>query len=136
MNTFLANGTGTLRRSLFSAGVAVYPSIRSEFLDSAPADFSKVVESWHGQAHIASHIEKVRKTSDVSERHLFLVPLDEVLPGRFFTDDFETPQLPPQGFDDIDALWFWSNYWHRFLLFRDRSWRWLNFPETPPESSR
>ncbi|MBC7594163.1 MAG: hypothetical protein H7288_09530, partial [Kineosporiaceae bacterium] len=108
VNTFLAGRTGSLRRSPFSAGVTIYPSIRSEFVNFAPADFSRVVEDWHDQAHMASHIEKLRKVPDDSERHLFLDPLDEVLPARFFTDDFETPQLPPPGFDGTDALWFWS----------------------------
>lgn len=129
VNAFVINEEGSLRRSPFSAGVTVYPSIRAEFVDSAPVDFAQVVESWHGQAHIASHIEKVRKAPDVSERHLFLVALDDVLPTRFFTDDFETPKSPPQGFDGVDALWIWSNYWHRFLVFRNRSWRWLEFPD-------
>lgn len=100
------------------------------FVDAAPADFSLVVESWHDQPHMASHIDKVRHTTDVSERHPFLVPLDEVLPARFFTDGFETPHLPPQGFDGIDALWVWSNFWHRYLAFRNGTWRWLGFPET------
>lgn len=136
VTTFLADETGSLRRSPFRAGVTVYPSSRTEFVDSAPADFSLVVESWHHQAHMASHIEKVKKAPGVAERHLFLVPLDDVLPARFFTDDFETPQLSPKGFDGVDALWVWSNYWHRFLVFRNQSWRWLDSPGTPPETSR
>lgn len=129
VNAFVVNEEGTLRRSPFSAGVTVYPSIRAEFVDSAPVDFSLVVESWHGQAHMASHIAKIRTAPDVSERHLFLVALDDVLPARFFTDDFAAPESPPQGFEGIDALWIWSNYWHRFLAFRNRSWHWREFPE-------
>ncbi|MFC7432887.1 MULTISPECIES: hypothetical protein [unclassified Agrococcus] len=126
VSSFLADQTGTLRRSPFSAGVTVYPCVRAEF--RAPTDFSQVVESWHVQPHLASHIEKVRKAPDVTERHLFLVPLDDVLPEKFFTDDFEVPQLPPQGFGGVDALWFWSNYWHRCLVFSDQEWRWLDLP--------
>ena len=128
---FLADDVGTLRRTPFSAGVTLYPSTRTEFVDSAPDDFSAIVTSWHDQPHMASHIRKVRNAADVSERHLFLVPLDEVLPTRFFTDDFELPVRPPHGFEEVDSLWVWSNYWHRSLVFRDQSWRWLEFPGTP-----
>lgn len=127
VNAFVLDEVGTLRRSSFSAGVTVYPSIRAEFAAATPVDFSQVVESWHGQAHMALHIAKVSTAADVSERHLFLVALDDALPTRFFTDDFAAPQYPPHDFDGIDALWIWSNYWHRYLVFRNRSWHWLEF---------
>lgn len=132
LTEFLADGTGTLRRTPFSPGVVLYQSTRAEFVDSAPSDFSLIVESWHDQPHIAFHIEKVKNAAHVSDRHLFLVPLDEVLPARFFTDDFVTPTRPPQGFEGVDAVWVWSNYWHRYLVFRDEAWCWLKFP--PGES--
>lgn len=125
---FLADDTGTLQRTVFSPGVVLYQSTRAEFLDSSPSDFSLIVESWHDHPHLASHIEKVKKAVEVSDRHLFLVPLDDALPARYFTSDFETPKLLPQGFEGIDVLWVWSNYWHRYLMFRDQTWRWIDFP--------
>lgn len=128
LTAFLANGTGTLRRTPHGRGVALYPNTRAEFVDAVPSDFSLIVESWHNQPHIASHIEKVKVAPHVSERHLFLVPLDEVLPARFFTDDFDAPERTPQGFEGVDAVWVWSNHWRRCLVFRDGTWRWLQFP--------
>jgi hypothetical protein len=126
---FLADGIGTLRRTRFGPGVVIYQVTRAEFVDNAPRDFARVVETWYEEPHMASHIEKLARTADVSERHLFLVPTDEVLPARFFTDDFEVPaSAPPAGFDSLDALWVWSNYWHRYLAFRHGSWAWVGFP--------
>lgn len=129
---FLADEIGTLRRTLLSPGVILYQSTRAEFAASTPSDFSLIVDSWHHQPHMASHIAKVKNAPHVSEKHLFLVPLDDVLPARFFTDDFEAPRRPPQGFEGVDALWVWSNYWHRCLMFRDQTWSWLNFPPPDP----
>lgn len=125
---FLADELGTLRRTGFDPGVVIYQSTRAEFVDSAPLDFARVVETWHGEPHMASHLKKLERTADVSERHLFLVPTDDVLPARFFTDDFKPPSSAPAGFDSVDALWIWSNYWHRYLAFRSGSWAWVDFP--------
>lgn len=125
---FLANEIGTLRRTPFSPGVVIYQATRAEFVDNAPRDFARIVETWHGEPHMASHIDKLARAADVSERHLFLVPTDDVLPARFFTDDFELPASAPAGFDSVDALWIWSNYWHRYLAFRNGSWTWIGFP--------
>lgn len=125
---FLAEELGTLRRTRLNPGVTIYPSIHAEFIDNAPSDFARVVDTWHGEPHIASHLKKLTRTADVSERHLFLVPTDDVLPARFFTDDFEPPTSAPAGFDSVDALWIWSNYWHRYLAFRNDSWAWVDFP--------
>lgn len=125
---FLAAEIGTLRRAPFSPGVVIYQATRTEFVDNAPRDFARVVETWHGEPHMASHIDKLARTADVSERHLFLVPTDDVLPAQFFTDDFELPASAPAGFDSVDALWIWSNYWHRYLAFRNGSWAWVGFP--------
>jgi hypothetical protein len=125
---FLAGEIGTLRRSGFGSGVTIYQTTRAEFVDEAPRDFARVVETWHEEPHMSSHIAKLAATAGVSERHLFLVPTDEVLPARFFTDDFEVPASAPSGFDSLDALWVWSNYWHRYLMYRDGSWAWVGFP--------
>lgn len=128
LTQFLADNVGTLRRTPLSAGIMLYQATRAEFVDAASQDFARVVESWHQQPHIASHIEKLIKTSAVSERHLFLIPVDETLPARFFTDDFEAPSVAPEGFAGLDAIWIWSNFWHRYLLYRDESWSWIPFP--------
>lgn len=125
---FLADDIGSLRRTPFNPGIVLYQSTQAEFMDAAPQDFGHVVESWHQQPHIASHIEKLKKAPQVSERHLFLIPVDEILPARFFTDDFESPTVAPEGFAGLDAIWVWSNFWHRYLLYRDESWSWVLFP--------
>lgn len=128
LSNFLAEDIGSLRRTQLSPGVVLYPSTRAEFMDTAPSEFSVVVESWLGQSHMSSHIEKAMNAAHVSDKHLFLVPVDDVLPARFFTDDFETPKAAPKGFEELDALWIWSNYWHRYLVFRNQKWSWLDFP--------
>lgn len=122
---FLARRTGNLRRTGLSAGIILYQSTRAEFIDSSPSDFSLVIERWHDEPHIDSHIAKAKK-APVSETHLFLVPLDDVLPARFFTDDFDPPERAPHGFEGIDVLWVWSNFWNRCLIFRDQKWRWVS----------
>jgi len=38
-----------------------------------------------------------------------------VLPARFFTNDFPAPTRSPEGFNGLDGIWVWSNYWHQFL---------------------
>ncbi|WP_417218582.1 hypothetical protein [Arthrobacter sp.] len=125
---FLADDLGALRRTRLDPGVVIYQSVRAEFVDNAPSDFARVVETWHGEPHMASHLNKLGRTADVSERHLFLVPTDDALPARFFADDFQLPTSTPAGFESVDALWIWSNYWHRYLSFRNGLWAWIDFP--------
>lgn len=125
---FLADELGTLRRATLSPGVLIYQAARAEFVDNAPSDFARIVETWNREPHMESHIRKLARTVNVSERHLFLVAIDDVLPARFFTDDFPAPTSAPAGFDSVDALWVWSNYWHRYLVFRNDSWSWVEFP--------
>jgi hypothetical protein len=50
------------------------------------------------------------------------------LPPRFFTNDFPPPTRRPEGFDGLDGIWVWSNYWHQFLAWRAGTWQWLDFP--------
>lgn len=40
---------------------------------------------------------------------------------------FELPASTPAGFDSVDALWIWSNYWHRYLALRNGPGRGLAF---------
>ena len=125
---FLTDDVGSLRRTPFAPGIKIYQSTTAEFVEAAPADFSRVVESWHEHAHLAPHLEKAKRATLASERHLFVVVVSEALPVRFFTDDFDTPATPPMGFDGLDALWVWSDYWHRYLVYRDAAWAWIDFP--------
>ncbi|GAA2958453.1 hypothetical protein ACFO7V_09925 [Glutamicibacter bergerei] len=125
---FLANGIGSLRRTPFSSGIKLYQSTTAEFVEATPADFSRVVESWHEHPHLAPHLAKVQGASQSDEQHLFVVVLSEALPVRFFTDDFDVPATPPQGFEGLDALWVWSDYWHRYLVYRAKIWAWVDFP--------
>ena len=83
---------GDLRRTASKPGVALLPEVRAEFVEDAPSDFT-VVEGWLRLPHVPRHVDKVRSAVGVKERHLFLVPVDEVLPARFFTDDFLEPPL-------------------------------------------
>lgn len=96
---------GTLRRTPLSPGVMILPEVRVEFLDAAPSDFVSEVERWAGLPHMPRHVEKLRLTGEVAERHLFLVPVDEVLPARFFTDDFPPPTRAPRGYEGLDGVW-------------------------------
>ncbi|SDT05029.1 hypothetical protein SAMN04489751_3612 [Brevibacterium sandarakinum] len=125
---FLADNIGNLRRTHFRPGIRLYQSTRAEFMDAAAQDFGQVVESWHQQPHMGSHIEKLKKDPAVSERHLFLVAVDEALPARYFTDDFNAPSVVPKGFSGVDAIWVWSNFWHRYLRCQDKTWTWMPFP--------
>ena len=118
---------GDLRRTSGKAGVVLLPEVHAEFIEASP-DFTSVLEGWLQLPHVPRHVEKVRSAVAVAERHLFLVPVDEVLPGRFFTDDFPAPTRSPEGFGGVDAIWVWSNYWHRYLTCRGGTWRWLDFP--------
>lgn len=119
---------GDLRRTPFRAGVVLLPEVRAEFIEASASDFATVVEAWLELPHMPRHVDKVRCAESVSERHLFLVPVDEVLPARFFTNDFPPPDRSPRGFCGLDGLWIWSNYWHQFLALRAGRWQWLDFP--------
>ncbi|MGW9269047.1 hypothetical protein [Microbacterium sp. NPDC055599] len=136
LSIFLAEGYGTLRRTNLSPGITVYPVTRTEFLDREPSDFARVIESWRDHAHIGPHIDKLIRAEGISERHLFLVPTDDVLPSRFFTDDFEPPRSRPAGYDAIDVLWIWSNYWHRYLKLQGESSAWIRFPPRDKSGSQ
>lgn len=125
---FLADDIGALRRTPFKPGIQLYQSTTAEFVEAAPADFSRVVESWHQHPHLAPHLAKVKRASQSAQRHLFVVVVSEALPVRFFTDDFDVPETPPQGFEGLAALWVWSDYWHRYLVYRDAAWSWIDFP--------
>jgi len=118
---------GELRRASTGQGVALLPQVRSEFLDASPSDFAEVVESWLMHPHVPRHVEKARAAAG-SERHLFLVPVDDVLPARFFTNDFPAPSRSPEGFRGLDGVWVWSNFWHQYLVWRGGFWAWRDFP--------
>jgi len=119
---------GHLRRTPFKPGVILLPAVRAEFVEASSSDFGILVERWLHLPHMSRHVEKARSAPSVDERHLFLVPVDEVLPARFFTNDFPAPTRTPEGFDGIDGVWVWSNYWHQFLVCFADGWRWLDFP--------
>jgi hypothetical protein len=124
---------GELRRTSIKPGVVLLPAIRGEFPDAASSDFTSVVEGWLHLPHMPRHVEKARSAADVVERHLFLVPVDEVLPARFFTNDFPAPTRGPEGFNGVDGIWVWSNYWHQYLVWRAGTWHWLDFPSAAVE---
>jgi len=119
---------GDLRRTASKPGVVLLPEVRAEFVEAAPSDFTAVVEGWLRLPHLPRHVDKVRSAAGVKERHLFLVPVDEVLPARFFTNDFPAPTRSPEGFDGVDGIWVWSNFWHQYLGWRAGTWQWLDFP--------
>ncbi|MCR2785553.1 MULTISPECIES: hypothetical protein [unclassified Microbacterium] len=125
---FLADDIGRLKRTPFEPGIKLYMSTTAEFVEAAPADFSRVVESWHEYPHLAPHLAKIKRALQSDQRHLFVVVVSEALPVRFFTDDFDAPEAPPRGFEDVDALWVWSDYWHRYLVHKDATWSWIDFP--------
>lgn len=104
----------------------VFVPSRADFIESTDAHFALVLEEWLEIEHVSRH---VAKTAAVSlSRHLFLVPLDDVLPIRFFTDDFAAPSRRPHGNDGLDGLWVWSNHWHRFLAWYDGVRAWHEYP--------
>lgn len=120
---------GTLRRAPWgSPGVVLLPASRAEFVETAPADFASVIENWLLLPHIPRHIDKAKAVDAVQERHLFLIPVDDVLPARFFTNDFPAPTRRPKGFGGLDGIWVWSNFWHQCLAWVEGGWRWLDFP--------
>lgn len=108
-------------------GLQVFVPSRADFIESTDADFALVMEEWLQIEHVSRHVAKTAAVSSAS-RHLFLVPLDDVLPIRFFTDDFAAPSRRPQGYDGLDGLWVWSNFWHRFLGWHHGVWAWHHFP--------
>lgn len=122
------NELGDLRRTPFKPGVVLLPEVRAEFIEASTSDFTTVVEGWLHLPHMPRHVEKVSSAAAVAERHLFLVPVDEVLPARFFTSDFPAPNRSPEGFSGLDGIWVWSNYWHHYLAWRAGTWQWLDFP--------
>lgn len=125
---------GDLRRTSFKPGVVLLPVVRTEFVEASASDFATVVESWLQLPHMPRHVEKVRSAAAVDERHLFLVPVDEALPARFFTNDFPAPTRSPEGFSGMDGIWVWSNYWHQCLAWHTGTWQWLDFP--PKDAKR
>lgn len=104
------------------------PGLTAEFVEATPSDFALVVESWLSRPHIEPHLQKLRRTSGVSLRVLFLVVVSEALPVRFFTDDFEAPASGLRGYEGVDAVFVWSDYWHRFLVYQDGLWAWKDLP--------
>jgi hypothetical protein len=122
------NQVGELRRTSSKPGVVLLPEVRAGFVEASTSDFTAVVESWLYLPHMPRHVEKVRSVAAVDERHLFLVPVDEVLPARFFTNDFPAPTRSPKGFRGMDGIWVWSNYSHQYLAWRAGMWQWLDFP--------
>lgn len=125
---FLSKHVGHLKRSPFSPGITIYQAVNAEFVDATSADFRSVVESWLSRAHIEPHLDKLQRAPDVSQRILFLVIVSEALPIRFFTDDFEAPSSDLRGYERADAVFIWSDYWHRYLTFRSGSWTWNALP--------
>lgn len=122
------SSVGDLRRTSFKPGVVLLPAVRAEFVEATTSDFATTIESWLLLPHMPRHVEKTRSAPDVDERHLFLAPVDDVLPARFFTNDFPPPTRNPEGFSGIDGIWVWSNFWHQYLGWRDDRWRWIDFP--------
>jgi hypothetical protein len=119
---------GELRRTTLRPGVVLLPAVRAEFVEAFSSDFTILVEQWLHLPHMPRHVEKARSALGVEERHLFLVPVDDVLPARFFTNDFPAPTRSPQGFNGLDGIWVWSNYWHQYLAWLAGNWHWLEFP--------
>ncbi|KGM09344.1 hypothetical protein N869_02015 [Cellulomonas bogoriensis 69B4 = DSM 16987] len=127
---------GELRRvKVGREGISVFVPVRAEFVEATDEDFASLLERWVSLQHVAAHVAKTSSATS-RERHLFLVPLDDVLPVRFYTDDFRAPSRFPRGYEGIDGLWVWSNYWHRFLGWRGGRWSWENFPSRTSDSTR
>lgn len=129
ISRFLADGIGSLRRTPFSPGVVIYPSTRADFSSATAGNFALLVESWLAKPHVNAHIQKLAHAGAGRERHLFLVPTDDILPSQFFTDDFDIPTMRPRGYESVDVLRIWSNYWHRYLVYSDCRWAWMPFPD-------
>jgi hypothetical protein len=119
---------GDLRRVTWGReGVTVFQPPRAEFVDATSEDFADVLEQWALREYVIGHVAKTAAEPAV-ERHLCLVAVDDVLPVRFFADDFTVPARFPDGYQGIDGLWIWSNYWHRVMGWRNGSWDWHDTP--------
>ena len=116
-------------------GISVFVPARAEFVVATDQDFASLLERWVSLRHVAAHVAKTSGATS-RDRHLFLVPLDDVLPVRFVTDDFRPPSRFPRGYEGIDGLWVWSNSWHRFLGWRDGRWSWEDFPSRTGDATR
>ncbi len=120
---------GALRRvSIGREGVQVFQPTRAESIESTEPDFALLMERWAKIEHVRRHVAKTAAAS-TRHRHLFMVPLDDVLPARFFDDSFPAPIRLPEGYEGVDGLWVWSTFWKRFLGWRHGAWRWYPFPE-------
>lgn len=109
-------------------GIRTLPPVRCEWVDPDGPDLVDHLEQWRQLPHIAEHIRKLGDQHVATERHLFLIPTCDLLPSRLFTDDFDAPERFPEGFEGLDGLWLWSDYWHRNLLWTQGRWQWLDFP--------
>ncbi len=119
---------GHLRRVPWGAeGISVFPPARAEFVDATSEDFADLLERWIQLEHVAGHVGKTASGQE-SERHLFLVAVDDILPIRFFNDAFDVPTRFPAGYEGIDGLWIWSNFWHRVLGWNNGAWAWYDTP--------
>ena len=125
---FLSENVGRLKRTPFSPGVTVYQATTAEFVESASPDFALVVEGWLDRSHMVPHLQKLRDTPSVNARLLFLVVVSEALPVRFFADDFDAPVRAPRGYEGVDSLFVWSDYWHRYLACERGQWAWCALP--------
>lgn len=119
---------GHLRRTPSKPGVVLLPAVHAEFVEASSSDFVILVERWLQLPHMPRHVEKAKSAPFVDERHLFLVPGYEVLPVRFFANEFPAPTRRPEGFEGIDGIWVWSDYWRQFLVWFADGWRWLDLP--------
>ena len=108
-------------------GIEVFPPGRAEWSDAVDSDFGLQLAGWLALEHIRRHVRKTTGAPAPS-RHLFLVPLDEVLPIRFFTDLFEAPGYLPDGYRGLDGLWVWSAHWQRVLVWQGGEWAWHEIP--------
>ncbi|WAC65732.1 hypothetical protein OVA14_10410 [Agrococcus sp. SL85] len=129
----LVTRAGDLYEGLRPGGIDLNQAVWADFPEATSPSFTDTVESWLRLPHIASHIAKTRDAPDVDQRHLFVVPVEEVLSSRFLTDDFEAPSRAPRGYEGIDALWVWSRFWHRSLICDAAGWRWQPFPQDENE---
>lgn len=113
------------------AGIRLFSATTVDFVDENGPDLVDLLEDWLSEPHVRPHVAKVLADQDATERHLFLVPVSDVLPARYFTDDFPAPTRAPRGYEGLDSLWLWSDYWHRFLRLGHTGWSWTDFPHQP-----
>lgn len=114
-------------------GIHVYPPVRVEVVDPEGHDLSDLLERWRELPHVGPHLRKLRTDHVADERHLFLVITGDRLPASLFTDDFSPPARRPRGFEGLDGLWVWSEFWHRYLALRGGDWAWEAFPQSADE---